>query len=148
MTTTEVTQVSGPAAVPATPLLEFTHIDVVVVRGWRADHVLSGVNLKVWPGEIIGLVGETGSGKTILARTVVGLARPRGGRGLFDGTEISRLRGAALRRERRAGHIQLVFQDPLRSLDPDLTIGDIVGEGLKIRGVSASEITSRVEEAL
>jgi oligopeptide/dipeptide ABC transporter ATP-binding protein len=122
---------------------------VVLGRGWRANHVLSGVNLKVWPGEIIGLVGETGSGKTTLARTVVGLARPRGGRVLFDGTEISALRGAARRRERRTGHIQLVFQDPLRSLDPDLTVGDIVGEGLRIRGgLPAAEIAARVEDAL
>ncbi|HEY1824293.1 MAG TPA: oligopeptide/dipeptide ABC transporter ATP-binding protein [Trebonia sp.] len=131
------------------PLLELTGIDVILGRGWRANHVLSDVNLKVWPGEIIGLVGETGSGKTTLARTIVGLARSRGGRVLFDGTEISRLRGAARRRERRTGHIQLVFQDPLRSLDPDLTVGDIVGEGLKIRGgLSAAEITARVEDAL
>jgi oligopeptide/dipeptide ABC transporter ATP-binding protein len=122
---------------------------VVLGRGWRANHVLSGVNLKVWPGEIVGLVGETGSGKTTLARTVVGLVRPRGGRVLFDGTEISALRGGARRRERRTGHIQLVFQDPLRSLDPDLTVGDIVGEGPKIRGgLSAAEITARVEDAL
>ena len=146
--TAEVTAVTGATMTPA-PLLEVADIDVVLGRGWRANHVLSGVNLKVWPGEIIGLVGETGSGKTTLARTVVGLARPRGGRVLFDGTEISALRGAARRRERRAGHIQLVFQDPLRSLDPDLTIGDIVGEGLKIRGgLSAAEIAARVEDAL
>jgi len=145
---TEVTELTETIA-PAPPLLAVEGIDVALGRGWRANHVLSGVNLKVWPGEIIGLVGETGSGKTTLARTVVGLTRPRRGRVLFDGTEISRLRGAALRRERRAGHIQLVFQDPLRSLDPDLTIGDIVGEGLAIRGgLSAGEITSRVEEAL
>jgi oligopeptide/dipeptide ABC transporter ATP-binding protein len=149
MTTTEVTQVAGPAAAPARPLLEVADIDVVLGRGWRANHVLSGVNLKVWPGEIVGLVGETGSGKTTLARTVVGLIRPRGGRVLFDGAEISRLRGAARRRERRTGHIQLVFQDPLRSLDPDLTVGDIVGEGPKIHGgLSAGEITARVEDAL
>ncbi len=139
--TTEVTQVAGTTDAPARPLLEVADVDVVLGRGWRANHVLSGVNLKVWPGEIIGLVGETGSGKTTLARTVVGLARPRDGRVLFDGKEISALRGAARRRERRTGHIQLVFQDPLRSLDPDLTVGDIVGEGLKIRGgLSAAEI--------
>ena len=147
--TTEVTEVAGTTAAPARPLLEVADIDVVLGRGWRASHVLSGVSLNVWPGEIIGLVGETGSGKTTLARTVVGLARPRGGRVLFDGTEISALRGAARRRERRTGHIQLVFQDPLRSLDPDLTVGDIVGEGLQIRGgLSAGEITARVEDAL
>ena len=147
--TAEVTQVTQATADPARPLLEVADIDVVLGRGWRANHVLSGVNLKVWPGEIVGLVGETGSGKTTLARTVVGLVRPRGGRVLFDGTEISALRGAARRRERRTGHIQLVFQDPLRSLDPDLTVGDIVGEGLQIRGgLSAAEITARVEDAL
>ena len=147
--TTEVTQVAGTTDAPARPLLEVADVDVVLGRGWRANHVLSGVNLKVWPGEIIGLVGETGSGKTTLARTVVGLARPRDGRVLFDGKEISALRGAARRRERRTGHIQLVFQDPLRSLDPDLTVGDIVGEGLRIRGgLSAAEIAARVEDAL
>ncbi len=65
---------AGTTAAPARPLLEVADVDVVLGRGWRANHVLSGVNLKVWPGEIIGLVGETGSGKTTLARTVVGLA--------------------------------------------------------------------------
>ena len=147
--TAEATQLAGTTAVPVRPLLELADVDVILGRGWRASQVLSGVNLKVWPGEIIGLVGETGSGKTTLARTVAGLARPREGRVLFDGTEISALRGTARRRERRTGHIQLVFQDPLRSLDPDLTVGDIVGEGLRIRGgLSAAEIAARVEDAL
>jgi oligopeptide/dipeptide ABC transporter ATP-binding protein len=147
--TTQASQVSVTTAAPAGPLLEVADIDVVLGRGWRANLVLSGVNLKVWPGEIVGLVGETGSGKTTLARTIVGLARPRGGRVVFNGTPISSLRGAARRRDRRTGHIQLVFQDPLRSLDPDLTVGDIVGEGLKIRGdLSVKEIDQRVEDAL
>src|ERR1700722_6244336 len=149
--TTEVTQMTTQAAAAVTlrPLLEVTDLDVVLGRGWRASHVLAGVNLSVWPGEIVGLVGETGSGKTTLARTIVGLAKPRGGRVRFDGTDISRLRGPALRNQRRTGHIQLVFQDPLRSLDPDLTVGDIVGEGLNIRGgLSASDIEARVGDAL
>jgi oligopeptide/dipeptide ABC transporter ATP-binding protein len=147
--TTQASQVSVTTAAPAGPLLEVADIDVVLGRGWRANLVLSGVNLKVWPGEIVGLVGETGSGKTTLARTIVGLARPRGGRVVFNGTPISSLRGAARRRDRRAGHIQLVFQDPLRSLDPDLTVGDIVGEGLQIRGdLSVKETGQRVEDAL
>ena len=147
--TAQVSEATQTPATPARPLLEVADVDVVLGRGWRASRVLSGVSLNVWPGEIVGLVGETGSGKTTLARTVVGLAAPRGGRVVFDGTEISRLRGAARRRERRTGHIQLVFQDPLRSLDPDLTVGDIVGEGLKIRGgLSAGDIQARVGDAL
>jgi oligopeptide/dipeptide ABC transporter ATP-binding protein len=146
--TAEVTEMTAVTAARPRPLLEVSDVDVVLGRGWRASHVLNGVSLDVWQGEIVGLVGETGSGKTTLARTVVGMARPRGGRVVFDGREISGLRGTALRRERRSGHIQLVFQDPLRSLDPDLTVGDIVGEGLKIRGLPAAEIDTRVADAL
>ena len=67
----------------------------------------------------------------------------------FDGAEISGLRRAARRRERRSGHVQLVFQDPLRSLDPDLTVAEIVGEGLRIRGgLDEAEIERRAAGAL
>jgi len=133
----------------ARPLLSVENVDVILGHGWRANHVLSDVNLNIWPGEIVGLVGETGSGKTTLARTVVGLVRPRKGRVLYDGNETSRLRGGGLRRERRQGHVQLVFQDPLRSLDPDLTVEQIVGEGLRIRGgLDGEEIKARVTDAL
>jgi oligopeptide/dipeptide ABC transporter ATP-binding protein len=137
------------AATGARPLLSVENVDVVLGHGWRANHVLSDVNLKIWPGEIVGLVGETGSGKTTLARTVVGLVRPKQGRVVYDGNETSRLRRGGLRRERRRGHVQLVFQDPLRSLDPDLTVAQIVGEGLRIRGgLGGEEIEARVTEAL
>jgi oligopeptide/dipeptide ABC transporter ATP-binding protein len=140
---------AGAAPAQATPVLSVENVDVVLGRGWRANHVLAGVNLAVRPGEIVGLVGETGSGKTTLARTIVGLIRPKSGRVVYDGAETSRLRGGALRRERRQGHVQLVFQDPLRSLDPDLTVDQIVGEGLRIRGdLDGGEIRARVVEAL
>ena len=78
-----------PAEARAPALLAVEAVDVVLGRGWRANQVLSGVNLKIWPGEIVGLVGETGSGKTTLARTVVGLVKPRKGRVVVDGTETS-----------------------------------------------------------
>ena len=147
--TAPITDARGASGTATDPLLSVEGIDVVLGRGWRANHVLSDVNLKIWPGEIVGLVGETGSGKTTLARTVVGLVRPRKGRVTFLGTQISGLRGAASRRERRSGHVQLVFQDPLRSLDPDLTVAQLVGEGLKIRGgVDPAEIERRASGAL
>ena len=136
-------------AASAAPLLSVQNVDVVLGRGWRANHVLSGIDLAVRPGEIVGLVGETGSGKTTLARTIVGLIRPKSGRVVYDGTQTSGLRGGALRRERRQGHVQLVFQDPLRSLDPDLTVRQIVGEGLAIRGgLDPAEVEARVTEAV
>jgi len=137
---------TAPAGAP--PLLAVESVDVTLGRGWRANHVLSGVDLDVWPGEIVGLVGETGSGKTTLARTVVGLVNPKRGRVVLDGRPFSALRRGARRAERRRGHVQLVFQDPLRSLDPDLTVAEIVAEGLRIRGEADDEIRRRVTDAL
>src|ERR1700723_1373198 len=138
----------APASAGAPPLLAVESVDVTLGRGWRASQVLSEVDLDVWPGEIVGLVGETGSGKTTLARTVVGLVNPRRGRILLDGRPIFALRRGARRAERRGGHVQLVFQDPLRSLDPDLTVAEIVAEGLGVRGESGDEIRRRVSDAL
>jgi oligopeptide/dipeptide ABC transporter ATP-binding protein len=138
-----------PAPASAPPLLAVESVDVVLGRGWRAATVLRGVDLAIWPGEIVGLVGETGSGKTTLARTVVGLVDPEHGRVVFDGAPISTLRRGARRAQRRRGHLQLVFQDPLRSLDPDLPVAEIVGEGLRIRGgADDDEIRRRVLDAL
>jgi oligopeptide/dipeptide ABC transporter ATP-binding protein len=136
------------ASAGAPPLLAVESVDVTLGRGWRANQVLSGVDLDVWPGEIVGLVGETGSGKTTLARTVVGLVNPRRGRILLEGLPVSALRRGARRAERRRGHVQLVFQDPLRSLDPDLTVAEIVAEGLRIRGEADDEVRRRVTGAL
>jgi oligopeptide/dipeptide ABC transporter ATP-binding protein len=141
----------APLAAPAgsPPLLAVESVDVVLGRGWRATTVLSAVDLRIWPGEIVGIVGETGSGKTTLARTVTGLVNPARGRVVFDGVPISTLRGHARRAQRRSGHIQLVFQDPLRALDPDLTVAEVVGEGLTIRGQAGrDEIRARVLDAL
>ncbi|WP_053205791.1 ABC transporter ATP-binding protein [Jiangella muralis] len=110
--------------------------DGVEVRlGRRATTpILHGVDLTARAGEIVGLIGETGSGKTTLARAVVGLAPLHAGAVRVDGTPVSGLRGAELRRFRRGGRVQYVFQDPLRSLDPDVTVLDSVAEGLAVRG--------------
>jgi oligopeptide/dipeptide ABC transporter ATP-binding protein len=140
--------VSAAQAPAVAPLLAVEAVDVVLGRGWRATQILSGVDLQIWPGEIVGLVGETGSGKTTLARTVAGLVDPVAGQVVFGGTTVSALRRGARRAQRRGGRMQLVFQDPLRSLDPDLTVADIVGEGLRIRGDGPAEIRQRVITAL
>lgn len=110
---------------------------------------LAGVRLDIAPGEIIGVIGETGSGKTTLARATVGLVRPAAGRIDFDGTDIGSLRGRALRDFRRAGQVQLAFQDPLRSLDTDLNVEDLVAEPLDVvEKLNPTERRRRVSEAL
>jgi oligopeptide/dipeptide ABC transporter ATP-binding protein len=147
--TADPAAVTRPAPPGPPPLLAVESVDVTLGRGWRSAKVLSAVDMRIWPGEIVGLVGETGSGKTTLARTVVGLVDPARGRIVFDGAPISTLRRGARRAERRRGNVQLIFQDPLRSLDPDLTVAEIVGEGLRIRGESdPGEISRRVLDAL
>jgi oligopeptide/dipeptide ABC transporter ATP-binding protein len=120
-----------------------------VSYGRRSGRVLSDVSLNIRPGEILGVVGETGSGKTTLVRAVTGLVRPDAGQVVFDGTDVTALHGRRLRAFRRAGGMQLVFQDPLRSLDPDLTVAAIVAEGLTVAGgLTRSEQAERVDEAL
>jgi ABC-type glutathione transport system ATPase component len=102
---------------------------------YGATEVLRGVDLAVAPGEIVGVIGETGSGKTTLARSVVGLVRPSAGVVRFEQTDLT-ARGDGRRRRafRRTGAIQLVFQDPLRSLDPGVRVEETVTEGLAVRG--------------
>jgi oligopeptide/dipeptide ABC transporter ATP-binding protein len=144
-----VAGVAAGLAPAAGPILAVESASVVLGHGWRRTRVLSDVDLAMWPGEIVGLVGETGSGKTTMARAIVGLAGLASGRVLVDGQQVSGLRGRALRAQRRRGLVQLVFQDPLRSLDPDLRVADIVAEGLRIRGgLDAAEIARRVSQTL
>ncbi|BAJ26522.1 MULTISPECIES: ABC transporter ATP-binding protein [Kitasatospora] len=128
-----------------TALLEVRSLQVEFDRG---TPVLDGVDVRVRAGEILGVIGETGSGKTTLARAVVGLAPVAAGRITVDGRERTGLRGRALREARRAGAVQYMFQDPLRSLDPDLTVLRLVGQPLAVAGVPAGERRGRVLEAL
>ncbi|MEJ0023333.1 MAG: ATP-binding cassette domain-containing protein [Alphaproteobacteria bacterium] len=110
---------------------------------------MNQVDLDVEPGQIVGLIGETGSGKTTILRSILGLVPPKAGSIRFDGKDIGTLRGKALRDFRRANRMQYVFQDSLRSLDPDLTIGQSIGEGLDIRGgVDARDRAEKVAAAL
>ncbi|QMU77379.1 ABC transporter ATP-binding protein [Streptacidiphilus sp. PB12-B1b] len=136
---------------PGTALLEIDGLSVGYPRrgGRPGQRVLDGVSLHARAGEILGVIGETGSGKTTLARAVVGLAPVTGGRISVDGAEVTGLRGRALRDFRRTGRAQYLFQDPLRSLDPDLTVGALVAEPLAVTGTGSREQrTERAAEAL
>ncbi|MGR6740951.1 ATP-binding cassette domain-containing protein [Microbacterium sp. F1-18] len=131
------------------PLLEVS--DLVVEypgKGFRAEpfRALKGVSLDILPGETVGLVGESGSGKTTLGRAALGLAPVTEGSIVFDGRDISHLS----RRERRplSADIQVVFQDPYSSLNPSMTIEQILTEPLTAAGVGTREARDRVRELL
>jgi oligopeptide/dipeptide ABC transporter ATP-binding protein len=136
------------------PLLRVTDLSVSYAPPKKGTNLGTGAaltraSLEVAAGEIVGIIGETGSGKTTLARATVGLVRPAEGKIEFAGRDISGLGRRALREFRRSGQVQLVFQDPLRSLDPDLTVGELVREPLDIAGtLSRRERDERVAESL
>ncbi|MFO1478237.1 MAG: oligopeptide/dipeptide ABC transporter ATP-binding protein [Verrucomicrobiota bacterium] len=110
-------------------------------------HAVEDVSLDVGEAETVGLVGESGCGKSTLGRAIVRLVSPASGEVLFQGTNLVPLQGAALRRMRR--NLQIVFQDPYHSLDPRLTVEDLIGEALDIHRLARGAARrSRVAELL
>jgi ABC-type glutathione transport system ATPase component len=126
---------SATRAVTGTPLLSIQELSVSYpTHGFRSPPVtvLDGVSLDIYEHETVGLVGESGSGKTTMGRALLGLAPVTGGRVIFEGQDISKLSRAE--RRRRAKDLQVVFQDPYSSLNPAMTIEDILTEPLLVSG--------------
>jgi len=125
-------------------LLEVKNLKVhfPVKRGMfgRTDEfvrAVDDVSFRIAPGETLGLVGESGCGKTTLGRAIVRLVEPTAGSVVLEGTDITKLEGAALRAQRRK--LQMIFQDPYGSLNPRMTVEDIVGEALDIHGLAENK---------
>ena len=129
------------------PLMKVENLVVEYSVGGKTIHAVSDVSLDIARGETLGLVGESGCGKSTLGRAVLQLRQAVSGKVLFDGHDLTTLKGEALRRMRR--RVQLIFQDPIASLNPRRRIGDIVAEPLVIAGVKdPEERKRRVAEVL
>ncbi|HZT22422.1 MAG TPA: ABC transporter ATP-binding protein [Verrucomicrobiae bacterium] len=110
-------------------------------RARETVKAVDDVSFRLAPGETLGLVGESGCGKTTLGRAIVRLIEPTSGEIFLDGENITRMRGAELRARRRK--FQIIFQDPYSSLNPRMTVEQIVGEALDIHRLAADRAARR-----
>ena len=124
----------------------FSHRGLLFRRARSEVRAVDGVSFSVRRGETLGIVGETGSGKSTLGRLLIRLLDPSGGRIVFDGRDITSLAQSRVRRLRH--EMQMVFQDPYGSLDPRMKVGSIVAEPMLVHGAERSGIARRTAEIL
>jgi oligopeptide transport system ATP-binding protein len=127
---------------------DFPVRSATLFSSWGLIRAVDGVSFNIRKGETLGLVGESGCGKTTVARCILQLERPTSGLVTFDGQGLTQLEEVALRRIRRS--MQIIFQDPYSSLNPRMTVGQIIGEPLKVHRIlpSQADRAKRVAELL
>jgi len=147
--------VPGVSPVSRVPLVRIEELKVYfpirdgLIRDRHVGDVraVDGVTLEVAPGETLGLVGESGCGKSTTGRAIIRLTEPTAGRIIFDGKDITKIKGTDLRAVRR--RVQMIFQDPYASLDPRMTAGGIISEPLEIHSIgSTADRRERVRDLL
>jgi oligopeptide transport system ATP-binding protein len=128
------------------------HFPIAIGGLFRRRHIalkaVDGVSFELGEGETLGIVGESGCGKSTLGRAVLRLIEPTGGRVVWLGEDLGKLRAEAMRQKRR--EMQIVFQDPLAALDPRMTVGDAIAEPLVTHepGLARAEVRARVREMI
>jgi peptide/nickel transport system ATP-binding protein len=127
-------------------LLDVQELDVIYGKGREQVHAVKNVSLSIAPGEIFGLVGESGCGKSSLGKAVIRLVEPSAGRIVFKNLAVSGLRRSGLKRYRR--QVQMVFQDPYGSLNPRMKVGRAIEDVLQVHriGSTTAERRGRVAE--
>lgn len=130
------------------PILDVQHLKKYFRMGKKQLKAVDDVSFSVSEGEILGIVGESGCGKTTCGRTAIGLCSKTGGQSLYKGKDVHALRGAA--RKQFCCEVQTIFQDPYASLDPKNKVIDLIAEGMDIHKLceSAAERRERVEHLM
>jgi peptide/nickel transport system ATP-binding protein len=140
----------GAAAEASDALLSVRDLHVTFTRGGHTVQAVSGVSFDLAEGETLGLVGESGCGKSTTGRAVAQVIKPTSGSVRLGGVELTKCRSSALRRERT--RLQMIFQDPISSLNPRRKVGDIVAEPLDIwhsaKGAERQRIVTEMLEAV